>query len=131
LGSAGNLRTSNRTVTGWGTKNLSEALLSLTIAPMITHVVLLWVPEGDDEKGEKILAGAAKLAEIPNVLEYRFGKAIPSTRPVVDSSFAVALSMTFPDQAAADAYQSHPLHQKFVNECVKPLTSRVVVYDFE
>jgi hypothetical protein len=97
---------------------------------MITHVVLLWVPEGDKGKQDQLLTAAARLAEIPGVLEYRFGRPVPSSRPVVDSSFAVALSMTFPDQAAADSYQNHPLHQEFVQQYVKPLTSRLVVYDF-
>lgn len=97
---------------------------------MITHIVVFWVPEGDEQKREKLLEGAAGLTEIPGVLEYRYGRAIPSPRPVVDSSFAVAISMTFVDQAAADAYQAHPVHQKFVADYVKPLASRFVVYDF-
>lgn len=97
---------------------------------MITHVVILWVPEGDEEKRSRLLEGAAKLAEIPGVLEYRYGRAIPSPRPVVDSSFAAALSMTFEDQAAADAYQAHPIHQQFVADYVNPLSSKLVVYDF-
>lgn len=97
---------------------------------MITHVVILWVAEGDEGKRDRLLAGAATLAEIPNVLEFRSGKAIPSSRPVVDSSYAVALSMSFADQAAAEAYQSHPIHREFVEQCVKPLTSKVLVYDF-
>ena len=98
---------------------------------MITHVVMLWVREGHEEKREKLLEGAAKLSAIPNVLNYQYGKAIPSPRPVVDSSFAVALSMSFTDEAAAEAYQVHPVHQDFVENYVKKLTSKVLVYDFE
>lgn len=98
---------------------------------MITHVVMLWVPEGDEEKRGKLLEGAAKLSAIPGVLNYQYGKAISSPRPVVDSSFAVALSMSFPDKEAAEAYQVHPIHQDFVENCVKALTSKALVYDFE
>lgn len=97
---------------------------------MITHIVIFWVDENAEEKREKLLEGAARLAEIPGVLEYRYGRAMPSPRPVVDDSFAVAISMTFSDQAAADAYQSHPIHGEFVEQYVKPLTPRFVVYDF-
>jgi len=98
---------------------------------MITHVVLFWVPEGDEEKRVRLLEGTKMLAEIPGVLEFRRGKAVPSERPVVDSSFAAAISMTFENQAAADAYQVHPIHEEFVRDFVKPLASKVVVYDFE
>lgn len=87
----------------------------------------------DEEKKEqrvKLMEGAASLATIPGVIGYRFGVPIPSERPVVDSTFAVGLSMSFQDQAAAAAYQDHPVHQKFVEQYVKPLVSRVVVYDF-
>lgn len=45
---------------------------------------------------------------------------------MVDGSFAVAISMSFTD-AAAEAYQ---IHQKFVEQYVKPLVTRLVVYDF-
>lgn len=97
---------------------------------MITHVVILWVREGDETARDQLLDGAKKLAGIPGVMEFRSGRPVPSDRAVVDSSFAVALTMTFADQEAAGAYQSHPIHEEFVRNCVKPLTSRVVVYDF-
>lgn len=97
---------------------------------MITHTVIFWVEGNEEAKREKLLEGTAMLAEIPNVLEFRAGPAVPSPRSVVDDSFAVAISMTFPDRAAADIYQNHPAHQAFVEQYVKPLVSRLVVYDF-
>src|SRR5690625_278320 len=97
---------------------------------MITHIVILWLKDESADMRRKLLDGAAKLGAIPGVLEFRTGGMIPGTREIVDNSFAVGLSMTFPDQAAADYYQEHPIHQEFVEKYVKPLTSRVVVYDF-
>lgn len=97
---------------------------------MITHAVIFWVEGDEDVKREKLLKGTAMLATIPGALEFRSGSAVPSPRPVVDDSFAVAISMTFKDQAAADLYQDHPLHHEFVEQYVKPLVSRLVVYDF-
>lgn len=94
---------------------------------MITHVVVFWA---DEEKQEKLLEGVATLGEIPGVSEFRYGRAIPSPRAVVDDTFAVSISMSFPDQATAEAYQAHPLHEEFVEQYVKPLVSRFVVYDF-
>lgn len=70
------------------------------------------------------------LAEIPGVMEFREGPPVPSPRGVVDDSFTAAISMTFASQADADAYQTHPLHQKFVQEVVKPHVKRLLVFDF-
>lgn len=60
----------------------------------------------------------------------RVGSVLPDTRPTVDSSFDVALMMTFTDEAALRAYATHPQHVKIVNEVIKPLVARYVAYDF-
>jgi hypothetical protein len=102
-----------------------------TLSPMITHVVVFWTDKPHGENRDRLLAGTRELlAPIPGVLEFRTGVPMPSPRGVVDDSFAVAISMTFVDQAAADTYQKHPLHVKFVEQCVKPYVKRFVVYDF-
>ncbi|MEZ5278769.1 MAG: Dabb family protein [Opitutaceae bacterium] len=98
---------------------------------MITHVVVFWTDKPMEENRRKVADGARDLlGPIPGVLEFRSGVAVPSPRGVVDDSFAVAISMTFENQAAADLYQSHPLHVRFIEECVKPHVKRFVVYDF-
>lgn len=97
---------------------------------MITHIVILWLKDESAEMRLKVLEGAAALDAIPGVLEFRAGEMIPGAREIVDNTFAVGLSMTFPDQEAADVYQEHPIHQEFVEKYVKPFASRVVVYDF-
>ena len=62
---------------------------------MITHVVVFWTDKPPGEAQEKIAAGARELlAEIPGALEFRSGIPVPSTRGVVDDSFAAAISMT-------------------------------------
>ena len=58
------------------------------------------------------------------------GRAIPSERPVVDDSFDVAIVMAFKDQAALRAYDNHPDHKKAVEETLKPLVGKMVIYDF-
>jgi len=97
---------------------------------MITHVVVFWLDKPFGENREKLLAAARELGEIPGCENFRTGVAVPSARGVVDDSFAVAISMDFADQAAADAYQGHPDHLRFVQEAVKPMVKRFVVYDF-
>lgn len=98
---------------------------------MITHVVVFWTDKPHGESRDKVLAGAREfLPRIPGVTEFRCGAPVPSPRGAVDDSFAVAISMSFADQAAADVYQAHPLHMRFVEEAFKPNVRRFVVYDF-
>jgi hypothetical protein len=97
---------------------------------MITHVVVLWVDKPFGENREKVLAGAKALAQIPGVLEFRCGLPLPSNRGVVDDSFSVALSMTFKNEAAANVYQTHPLHLEFLEKCYRPYVKRSVIYDW-
>jgi len=97
---------------------------------MITHVVIFWTDKNDPAARARLLEGTRLLADIPGVLEYRQGPPVPSPRGVVDDSFTAAISMTFATPGDADSYQTHPLHQKFVQEYVKPLVRRFTVFDF-
>lgn len=97
---------------------------------MITHIVIFWTDKPHGAHRERLLAGTRKLAQIPGVVEFRAGIPVPSPRGVVDESYAVGISMSFESQAVADLYQSHPLHLEFVEQCVKPLVKRLVVYDW-
>lgn len=97
---------------------------------MITHVVIFWLDKPYAQNREDFFKGAKTLGNIPDVLEYRCGVAVPSNRGVVDDSFAVGISMTFKDQAVADQYQNHPIHLEFVNKYVKTMVKRFVVYDW-
>ena len=111
--------------------NVARTIQSVAVFGMITHVVVFWTDKPPGDAQDKIAAGAREfLAVIPGMMEFRSGIPVPSPRGVVDDSYAAAISMTFKDQAAADAYLAHPLHVRFVEECVKPHVRRLVVYDF-
>lgn len=96
----------------------------------VTHVVLFWMKDPQDAAARKRLIDATEsLRQIPGVKHLTYGKAVPSTRPVVDSSFDIGLVITFPNQAALDAYATHPIHVKAAQEVLLPLTKKVQVYD--
>lgn len=97
---------------------------------MITHIVIFWLDKPYADHRTQFLKEAQKLKDIPGMLEFRCGIPVPSSRGAVDDSFAVGISMTFPSQKEADAYQVHPLHQHFVENSVKPSVKRFVVYDW-
>jgi len=99
---------------------------------MLTHVVVFWTDRPDSDHRNKLLEGARHLIPgIPGVENFHAGHPVPSTRGVVDDSFSLAISVDLPDTEALDAYLRHPDHQRFVEEFVRPLVKRFVVYDFE
>jgi hypothetical protein len=97
----------------------------------ITHVVVVWLKTpGDESARRRLVENAESLRQIPGVSDVRTGAVVPSTRPVVDSTYDVALVMTMRDAATLKAYATHPIHVRFVEEHVKPLVERYRVYDF-
>jgi hypothetical protein len=99
---------------------------------MFSHVVIFWTVPLKLNAADELIAGADQLLKtIPGVLKFHVGKMSPSKRSAVEQSYQVALNLTFPDKPAEQAYQTHPQHLEFVEQYVKPLVMKVVVYDFE
>jgi hypothetical protein len=97
----------------------------------VTHVVLCWLKRpGDEQQRKQLMETSHSFEKIPGVSLIAAGTAIPSTRPVVDSSFDVAIVMMFEDEAALRAYDAHPIHRQAVQESLRPLTQRIQIYDF-
>ena len=97
----------------------------------LEHVVIVWLKEpGNPAAQNRIIAASQVLTSIPGVLSLRAGTAIASERPIVDSSFDVALVISLTDRAALDSYLTHPLHIQLVEVTLKPLVERILVYDF-
>lgn len=99
---------------------------------MLSHVVIFYTKADLPGATENLLAGAERfLRPIPGLISFHVGRPVPSDRPVVESSYQVALNIQFADKAAEQAYQIHPEHLRFVEEAFKPNCERVVIYDFE
>jgi hypothetical protein len=56
---------------------------------------------------------------------------VNSHRAVVDQTYQVGLNVIFASKEAQDAYQVHPLHAEFVEKVLRPISKKVIVYDFE
>ena len=97
----------------------------------VEHVVLVWQKKkGDAATRAKIIETAHTFRDIPGILSLSAGEPIPSARPVVDSSFDVAIVIRFANKAALDAYEKNPKHVKAVEEVLKPAVSKLVVHDY-
>ena len=96
----------------------------------IEHIVIIWLKQpGNANAQDTIIKASQALKTIPGVISLRSGKAVPSQRNIVDSSFDVSLIISFVNKAALDAYLVHPIHKKLLEEIMMPLVDRIRVYD--
>jgi hypothetical protein len=97
----------------------------------VEHIVVVWLKTpGDRAAQDKVIAASQVLKSIPGVTSLKAGTMIPSERPTVDSSFDIALSVTFTDAKAMQHYLTHPNHIQLVEETLKPLVDKIRVYDY-
>lgn len=98
--------------------------------PKIAHHVFFWLknPESKEDLAT-LLAGLRTLEGIETIRAAHIGVSAPTEkRPVIDDSYSASELFLFDDLAGQDAYQVHPLHVAFVQNC-SPLWSKVLVYD--
>ncbi|WP_347332438.1 Dabb family protein [Marinimicrobium locisalis] len=98
--------------------------------PKLTHTVFFWLknPESKEDR-DALIAGLKTLADIDTVKGIHIGvPASTEEREVVDNSYQVSELLFFDDVEGQNAYQTHPIHEKFVEEC-SHLWRKVVVYD--
>ena len=97
----------------------------------VKHVVVMWLKKPGDSAGRRaILNATSGLRKVPGVVDVTAGECLPSERPVVDSSYDVALVLSFDSERAMKAYATDPAHEKLVEEVLKPNVERYVVFDF-
>ena len=97
----------------------------------VYHVVLCWLKEsGNAEARQQIIDVSKTFKSIPGVINVKAGASIPSDRAIVDDSFDVGILLTFADQQAMQAYLDHPDHKQVIQNVLKLLVSKIVVYDF-
>jgi len=98
----------------------------------VTHVVLCWLKQpGNSADRHKLIMESVRLEQIPGVANVLAGVPVPSTRPVVDSSYDVAFVITFRNESSLQSYQDHPIHKKAVSEVLRPLTAKILIYDIK
>ena len=101
-------------------------------AGSLQHLVVIWLKEPGNAAHRRIsLEESEILWKIPGVLSLSSGSVISSERAIVDSSFDVAMIVSFADKAAMDAYLTHPLHVTLVSQTLKPLVAKIRVFDFQ
>ena len=97
----------------------------------VTHVVVFWLKDhGNAAQRAKIIETSESFRKIPGVLSVKAGQCLASQRPIVDSSFDVALTMEFASKAAMRRYLDDPRHKAGTVAVLKPLVRKITAYDF-
>jgi stress responsive alpha/beta barrel protein len=99
---------------------------------MFSHIVIFWTKADPPNAAEALIAGAEQhLKPIPGVLVFHVGRMVTDGRPVVESSYQVALATVFASRQAREEYRAHPGHERFKQEVYVPNCARCLIYDFE
>ena len=100
--------------------------------PMLIHTVFFWLKPGlTAAQRAEFRRGVESLAAIKHAEQVYVGApAATPARPVVDKTFAVALTVICRGVAAHEAYQVDPIHLAFVAR-FNSYWTRVQIYDAE
>ncbi|MBC7784749.1 MAG: Dabb family protein [Burkholderiales bacterium] len=104
-----------------------QYMMGVNSAGQVRHVVVCWLKPGADKAA--VIASCSQLREIPGVVDVSVGEKLASDRPAVDSSYDLALVVTFDDERSLRAYDQHPIHLKALDEAVKPNVAKFLIYD--
>ncbi|MBL9202820.1 MAG: Dabb family protein [Opitutaceae bacterium] len=97
---------------------------------MLVHTVYFWLkPEITAAQRAEFRQGVESLAGIKAVDRLYVGTPAKTTkRPIIDDSYAFALTVVCKDVAAHDEYQVDPIHLKFIEQ-FKTYWNKVQIYD--
>jgi len=104
-------------------------LKTTSMKHIFIHHVYFWLKNtGNDADRLQLVEGLKKLSKATTIKDFHIGKPANTNREVIDSSYAVSWMLIFANDADQAAYQTDPIHLKFIEECAH-LWSKVVVYD--
>jgi len=97
---------------------------------MFVHCVYFWLKDGLSQQDiQAFEKGIHSLTSIESVKHGFVGIPASTDRPVIDRSYSYGLVVVFEDEAGHDAYQDHPVHDDFRNNCAQ-YWREVKIYDF-
>ena len=96
---------------------------------MFVHAVYFTLrPDLTAAERADFVAGVESLRGIDSVRQGYLGVPAATDRPIIDRDYSYALVLAFADQAGHDAYQVHPVHDRFRERCA-PFWTRVRIFD--
>ena len=96
---------------------------------MFVHSVYFWLRDDLSPSDKaKFVDGIRSLTTIDVVQLGFIGTPASTNRAIIDTTYSYALVLTFADAAAQDAYQVHPVHDAFRENCGGSW-KKIVIYD--
>jgi len=93
------------------------------------HHVFFWLKNPDSESDKKkLVEGLQTLTKIKGILMYQIGVPAGTSRDVIERSYSVSELFVFDNAENQAAYQTDPIHLKFVENC-SSLWEKVTVFD--
>jgi hypothetical protein len=93
------------------------------------HSVYFWLrPDLTSEQQQAFVRALQTLQAIENVQHGWIGKPAGTDRPIIERSYSYSLTLVFADADAQEAYQVHPVHDRFRQE-FGDFWTRVLIYD--
>jgi hypothetical protein len=122
--------TSTALLTAGAASGMSLIPMETNTKKQLAHHVFFWLKNRDSKEDlNKLIEGLRTLSKIESVRKLHIGvPASTEIRPVVDATYSASELIFFDDVAGQDAYQVHPIHEKFVEQYAH-LWEKVVVYD--
>jgi hypothetical protein len=96
---------------------------------MFVHAVYFWLRD-DLTAAERLafIEGVRSLRTIDTVQHGYVGVPATTDRAVIERGYSHALVLVFADKRAHDAYQTHPVHDRFRDTC-STFWRKVLIYD--
>jgi hypothetical protein len=108
---------------------LTSTSQAMTTEKTFIHHVYFWLQRpGDAGDLQKLIEGLKRLSRVSTIQSFHIGRPADTNRDVIDRSYAVSWCTFFRSPEDQEAYQTDPIHKRFVEECAS-LWSKVVVYD--
>lgn len=93
------------------------------------HHVFFWLKNPDSETDrKKLIEGLQTLTKIKGIRMYQIGLPASTSRDVIERSYSVSELFVFDNAEDQAAYQTDPIHLKFVENC-SSLWDKVTVFD--
>jgi Stress responsive A/B Barrel Domain len=104
----------------------------MTDKKSIIHHVFFWLKNPSSKEDlDRLLSGLKTLEKIKMIRQLYIGvPAATEKRDVIDNSYHVSELMLFDNLEDQKAYQDHPVHKKFIEDC-SHLWEKVLVYDVQ
>ncbi len=93
---------------------------------MIEHVVLIKVADGTSRNAiDDLLAHVSDLKSIPGIIEAYAGLTLGN------NEWGIGLVVRLESKKALDGYLTHPTHEKFAADYVRPIRAQSMIIDLE